>query len=718
MVMHRLLPSRAAFCIGAAIALSATALLPQPASARFVQQGPKLVPTDLAGPASVGCTVAVSGDGNTALIAAPSDGGVGSAYVFTRLNGVWQQQQNLFGDDSVGFANQGCAVALSADGNTAAFGGTGDNGNIGATWVFTRSNGVWTQQGPKLVGSGSVGPFVAQGRSVALSADGNTLISGGDNDNANVGATWVFVRSAGVWTQQGPKLTASDSIGTAGQGAAVALSADGNTAVVGGPGDNSAVGTAWVFVRSAGMWTQQGLKLTVTDATGSPQLGASVALSTDGNTAGLGGPADGSLAGAAWVFTRSAGVWTQQGLKLVGTGAGGVANQGFAVALSGDGNTLVSGGPGDSLGAGAIWVFVQSSGMWTQQGAKLVGTGAFGGNGIGFSNQGESAAISADGKTIIEGGPGDKEGIGAAWIFARSIAATHDFNGDGFSDIAWRDNANDIAAWLMSGTQVLQTGIFGGLMTTQAVVGQRDFNGDGNSDILFRDTTTGAVGMWLLNGLQILQAGSVGTMPTNWIIVGTGDFNGDGNGDILWRDSNTGAVAIWLMNGMQILQSGTLGPIPLSWSVVGTGDFNGDGKTDILWLDTSGNVAIWLMNGLQVLVPAGLGQVATVWSVAGTGDFDGDGMSDIVWRDTNGNVAVWLMNGLQIAAFGSFGLVPLTWSIAVTGDFDGDGTSDILWRDSTVGETAITFMSGLQNTRTVALGAVPLNWTVQGLNAD
>ncbi|HTT65418.1 MAG TPA: hypothetical protein VMG35_26395, partial [Bryobacteraceae bacterium] len=84
-----------------------------------------------------------------------------------------QQGSILVGTDSVGNSNQGGAVALSADGNTAIVGGYGDNHLTGASWLFTRSGGVWTQQGSKLVGSGAMG-YAGQGISVALSADGNT----------------------------------------------------------------------------------------------------------------------------------------------------------------------------------------------------------------------------------------------------------------------------------------------------------------------------------------------------------------------------------------------------------------------------------------------------------------------------------------------------------------------------------------------------------------
>jgi hypothetical protein len=71
-------------------------------------------------------------------------------------------------------------------------GGPADNGGMGAAWVFTRDSRVWSQQGPKLVGTGSAGNG-AQGTSVTLSADGNTAIVGGPSDNSNAGAVWVFI---------------------------------------------------------------------------------------------------------------------------------------------------------------------------------------------------------------------------------------------------------------------------------------------------------------------------------------------------------------------------------------------------------------------------------------------------------------------------------------------------------------------------------------------
>jgi hypothetical protein len=404
---------------GASVLISAALLFSsQLALAQFTQQGAKLVGTGAVGNPWQGYSVALSADGNTAIVGGFADNSqIGAAWVYTRSGGVWSQQGNkLVANDAVlvGTPQQGYSVALSADGNTAIVGGNADSAGVGAAWVYTRSGGVWTQQGGKLVGTGAVGG-AGQGWSVALSADGNTAIVGGVEDNSQTGAAWVYTRSGGVWTQQGNKLVGTGAVGKTGQGVSVALSSDGNTAIVGGPDDNSDVGAAWVYTRSGGVWSQQGSKLLANDSVGTTLLlGNSVALSGDGNTAIVGGPYDNSIAGAAWAYTRSGGVWTQQGNKLVGTGAVGNAEQGASVGLSGDGNTAIVAGGSDNSRTGAVWVYTRGSNVWTQQGSKLVGTGA-----VGTSAQGNSVALSGDGNTAIVGGPGDNNYTGAAWVFVQ-----------------------------------------------------------------------------------------------------------------------------------------------------------------------------------------------------------------------------------------------------------------------------------------------------------
>jgi hypothetical protein len=379
----------------------------------FTQQGLKLVGTGAVGAASQGLSVSLSADGNTAIVGGFGDnGGVGAAWVWTRSGGVWTQQGSKLVVPGAGAANQGNSVSLSADGNTAIVGGVLDNDAAGAAWIWTRSGGVWTQQGSKLVGTGAVGNAY-QGISVSVSADGNTAIVGGFGDDGDVGAAWVWTRSGGVWTQQGSKLVGNGGVGAA-QGISVSLSADGNTAIVGGAYDNGSAGAAWVWTRSGGVWTQQGSKLVGTGAAGNADQGYSVSLSADGNTAIVGGDTDNGNAGAAWVWTRSGGVWTQQGSKLVGTGAVGNAGQGVVVSLSADGNAAIVGGSDGHGTSGAAWFWTRSGGLWTQQGSKLVGTGA-----VGVANEDISVSLSADGNTAMVGGSSDNVNAGAAWVFTR-----------------------------------------------------------------------------------------------------------------------------------------------------------------------------------------------------------------------------------------------------------------------------------------------------------
>ncbi len=392
------------------------------ASDPFVQQGGKLSEES----PSFGETVALSPDGSTMLIGAPGDdGGRGAAWVFTRTGSTWTEQGGkLTGGEESGAGEFASSVALSADGDAALIGGAGDDGHTGAAWVFTRTGSTWTQQGGKLAGSGEVGPGWF-GRSVALSADGDTALVGAFDDDVYQGAAWVFTRSGSTWTQQGGKLVGGGGCGTPDLGSSVALSADGDTALVGASWDCD-VGAAWVFTRTGSTWTQQGEKLKGSGEVGKAFFGESVALSADGDTALMGAPQDDHDAGAAWVFTRSGATWTQQGAKLTGGGEIGEGFFGRSVALSGEGDTALIGGSYENTGSnGAAWVLARSDSTWSQQGERLDGSGEsteaeYGLGGGGF---GSSVALSSDAGTALIGGGHESRLAGAAWVFAGEPAS-------------------------------------------------------------------------------------------------------------------------------------------------------------------------------------------------------------------------------------------------------------------------------------------------------
>lgn len=164
----------------------------------WAQQGTKLVGRGGIGAASQGYSVALSFDGTVLAVGGPYDDtdpvtklGVGAVWVFTLGCGSWKQQApKLVGAGSIGDALQGFSIDISEDGQTLIEAGLTDNSGIGAVWMFQYSCGSWSQVS-KLVGSGNVGA-AHEGCSVALSADASTVIFGGSEDNANNGAVWVF----------------------------------------------------------------------------------------------------------------------------------------------------------------------------------------------------------------------------------------------------------------------------------------------------------------------------------------------------------------------------------------------------------------------------------------------------------------------------------------------------------------------------------------------
>ena len=386
------------------------------------QQGAKLAGTASVDTSMQGRSVAISSDGNTAVVGAPGDSnGTGAIWIYTRANNIWTQQgDKLTGTGGVGVGiHQGTSVAISADGNTIIEGAPGDNSYKGAEWIFTRTGTTWAQQGNKLTGTANTGA-AQEGTAVAISADGNTAAAGGPYDNGKIGAVWAYVRSGSIWAQQANKMVGGENTGASMQGGAIAISADGNLIIAGGSGDNSGQGAVWFFFRygsDGSMWPSGGDKLTVTDNIGAAGFGGSVAFSADGSTAIAGGSGDNNSTGATWEMFRTDGSWNVRGSKVTATGTTGMARLGSSVALSADGLTALIGAAADNSSQGAVFSFTRLpttsfSTPFIQQGAKLTGTGN-----TGPAALGASVALSTDGHTAIAGGPADNTSTGAAWIF-------------------------------------------------------------------------------------------------------------------------------------------------------------------------------------------------------------------------------------------------------------------------------------------------------------
>ncbi len=404
----------------------------------FLQQGGKIVGPPGSEPGTLGATVAISADGRTALVGAPTSTVAGyaggAAFVFIRSGSTWVLQQKLIDStENPKLARFGESVALSADGNTALIG----EPNAELALVFTRAGSTWSQQGEKLARGfpheNNAAPRF--GQSVALSPDGSTALIGAPFEgppNTRAGAVYVFTRSGEEWTEaSGGRLTDGDNSHVAYFGWSVAISADADTAVIGAPQEGE--GSAWVFARSGSTWAAQAGPIKgggCEEEIECEEFGKSVAISGDGDTALIGTPGSQEPCGGAWVFTRSGSTWSQQGGELNGSGESAFpCSFGESVALSSDGDTALIAapldGPEPNVGNGAMWEFQRSGSAWTQAGEKLQGTGETGPGGFG-----SGLAIAGEAGTALVGGFHDS-GAGAAWTFAptSSVAAVSPYAG-------------------------------------------------------------------------------------------------------------------------------------------------------------------------------------------------------------------------------------------------------------------------------------------------
>ena len=313
---------------------------------------------------------------------------------------TWTQQQELTASDGVAGDSFGYN-STSVSGDTAVIGAASKNSFQGGAYVFVRSGGVWSQQQELMASDAAAGDYF--GYTVSISGD--TAVIGAYGKGSAQGAVYAFVRSGGVWTQQ-QELTASD--GVAGDEFGYSVSVNGDTAVIAALGRDAYQGAAYVFVRDGGLWTQQ-QELTASDGAAGDQFGVSVSLS--GDTAVVGAYGKNTDQGAAYVFVRSGGVWTPQ-QEL--TASDGTSSNNFGYSVSVSGNTAVIGAWRNN-NQGAAYVFARSGGLWGQQ-QKL--TAPNGAAGIEFG-----LSVSVSGDTAVIGAEFGYGSQGAAYFYARSGGA-------------------------------------------------------------------------------------------------------------------------------------------------------------------------------------------------------------------------------------------------------------------------------------------------------
>lgn len=382
-----------------------------------------------------GVSVALSADGNTALIGADGttlsgNDAAGMAYVFTRTNGVWSTTPAQSFVDPVGAQNDvfGESVSLSGDGSTAIISAVGTNNDAGVVYVFTRTNGVWSST-PTQTFADPVGTAGDQfGVRVALSGDGSTALIGANGTTVLgkrfVGAAYVYTRSNGSWPNT-PTYSLADPVNdNDGFGSAVALSSDGSIALVGADGTTvsgkNVAGAAYIFTRTNGVWSSSPT-YTFTDprVISGDSFGASVALSSDGTVALIGaasGPPNGVNVGAVYVYAQSDGIWpsapTQSFIDPLNN-----ANDdfGWSIALSSDGATALIGAYG---GVGAAYAYVQNNGIWPDTPTHTFANPVSGG-GDGF---GIGIALTSDGSGALIGAGNDDAGTAYLYISTADLS--------------------------------------------------------------------------------------------------------------------------------------------------------------------------------------------------------------------------------------------------------------------------------------------------------
>jgi hypothetical protein len=345
----------------------------------------------------LGYSASLSADGQTALIGVrDANNGDGGAYLYVESGGTWPATPTATFTAPAGSSDfLGASVSLSADGNTALVGGglSGD-GIPDVADIYTASSG-WsnTPTATYTYPATSAGPVT-----VALSGDGQTALIGVPYANGSLGAAFLYTVSAGIWPST-PTMTFAGLDGEF--GASVALSADDSTALIGDIGSDSS-GAAYLYTDSSGAWSATP-EATFTSSTWS--FGYSLALSSDGQTAFIGAPfADinnDGLAGAAYLYTAGPG-WTDTP-AMVFTPSGGPEQEfGTSVALSADGHVALIGDPGAN--AGYLYTAAPD---WSNTPAVT-----FPGEGDGYGN---AVAISGDGETALVGAYA--QGPGVAYVY-------------------------------------------------------------------------------------------------------------------------------------------------------------------------------------------------------------------------------------------------------------------------------------------------------------
>ena len=325
----------------------------------------KDVASDGAASDYLGHAAKISADGSTMVVGAYGDddngGSSGSVYIYSWDGSNWSNEEKLTASDGAVNDYFGYAVDISEDGNTIIVGAYGDDdkgSNAGSSYIYKRDNSSspWVESKILAIGGVASDQF---GFSVAMSGDGNTaVISSRLDDDGGIDSGSVYVyQYNGVSWQFLTKQVSSDDVAYDYFGESVALSYDGSTIVVGAYGDDdegSASGSVYIYNwdESSSEFTET--KLTAGDGAADDHFGASVAVAADGRTIVVGSRYDddqGTNSGAAYIYDFNGIAWTQT-QKLTASNAAASDYFGGAVTISANGKNIVVGAYANDSAAG------------------------------------------------------------------------------------------------------------------------------------------------------------------------------------------------------------------------------------------------------------------------------------------------------------------------------------------------------------------------------
>jgi len=330
----------------------------------------KLAPADLEADDEFAQSVSVSGQ--TIAIGVPLDDVAGpdsgSVRIF-ELQGVdWIETAMITPADGVAGDRFGTAVAISGDTLVVGAPRVADIAvGAGAVYVFERDNGAWSFV-DKLLPTAVMG---GDRLGLAVAIDGDTLVGGApfhDLQGIDSGAAFVFQRNSSAWTEAtmlfAPDGETDDEFG-------LSLAVSGDRIVVGAPLDDrngTAAGAIHFFEHNGQQWLHEDT-IRLLQGTSGHEFGRCVEI--DGDVTVVGAPGDntaGPETGAAYVYSRSGGVWSQT-LKLQPGGL--AANDQFGRSVSVAGDVLLVGAPGrdlDGVDAGSTDRYEYIDGAWQSQG--------------------------------------------------------------------------------------------------------------------------------------------------------------------------------------------------------------------------------------------------------------------------------------------------------------------------------------------------------------